>query len=149
MTFKLSKDQSAERIALAAELRTRAATLNVAIDAFNREIEPLCRTVAEAQARYNETLERARALAASVAEPAQARYDARSEGWQDSKTGIRVRSWIDEWEMNLDKLDLDLPEPLEELDPDLHAGKIEDAPATPEELDAPVRRDVSLGVRSA
>ena len=41
-----------------------------------------------------------------------------------------------------------LPEPLEELDPDLHAGEIEDAPATPEELDAPVRPDVSLAVRS-
>ena len=51
--------------------------------------------------------------------------------------------------MTLDDLDLDLPEPLEELDPDLHAGEIEDAPATPEELDAPVRRDVSLGVRRA
>ena len=40
-------DQSAERIALAADLRTRAATLNVAIDAFNRGIEPLCGAVAE------------------------------------------------------------------------------------------------------
>ena len=148
MTFKLSKDQAAERIALAAELRTRAATLNVAIDAFNRGIEPLCRAVAEAQGGYNETLERAKALAAGVAEPAQAQFDARSERWQDGETGTRVRSWIDEWEMTLDDLDLDLPEPLEELDPDRHAGKIEDAPATPEELDAPVRRDVSLGVRS-
>jgi hypothetical protein len=149
MTFKLSKDQSAERIALAADLRTRAATLNVAIDAFNRGIEPLCRAVAEAQAGYNETLERTRALVAGVAEPAQAQFDARSERWQDGETGTRVRSWIDEWEMTLDDLDLDLPEPLEELDLDLHAGEIEDAPATPEELDAPVRRDVSLGVRSA
>ena len=90
-----------------------------------------------------------RALVAGVAEPAQAQFDARSERWQDGETGTRVRSWIDEWEMTLDDLDLDLPEPLEELDLDLHAGEIEDAPATPEELDAPVRRDVSLGVRSA
>ena len=80
-------------------MRSRAATLNVAIDAFNRGIESLCRGVAEAQAGYNETLERARALAAGVAEPAQAQFDARSERWQDSETGTRVRSWIDAWEM--------------------------------------------------
>ena len=91
----------------------------------------------------------ARALTDSVAETAREVFDAKSEKWQDGETGTRVRSWIDEWEMTLDDLDLDLPEPLEELDPDLHAGEIEDAPATPEELDAPVRRDVSLGVRSA
>ena len=79
MTFKLSKDQSAERIALAADLRTRAATLNVAIDAFNRGIEPLCRAVAEARAGFNEILGLARSLAASVAEPAQAQFDAKSK----------------------------------------------------------------------
>jgi DNA-binding transcriptional ArsR family regulator len=48
---------------------------------------------------------------------------------RDSESGTRVRSWIDEREMTLDEIDLDLPEPLEELDPDLHAGEIEDAPA--------------------
>jgi hypothetical protein len=148
MTFKLSKDQSSERVALAAELRTKAAALNVVIDAFNRGVEPLCRAVAAAQAEYNATLKVARALAAGVAETAQTQFDARSERWQDGETGIRVRSWIDEWEMTLDEVDLALPEPLEELDPDLHAGEIEDAPATPDELDAPVRPDVSLGVRS-
>ena len=140
MTFKLTKDQSAERLALAAELRTKAAALNAAIEAFNRGVEPLCRAVADAQAGYNATLEVARALAAVIAETAQTQFDARSERWQDGETGIRVRGWIDEWEMNLDELDLDLPEPLEVLDPDLHAGEIEDAPAGPEELESVLRQ---------
>ena len=139
MTFKLSKDQSAQRVALADELRARVATLNVAIDALNRGAEPLCIAIAEAQTRYNETLEKARALAANVVETAQTRFDARFERWQESETGILVRSWIDEWEMNLDELDLALPEPLEELDPNLHAGAIQNAPSTPRELDAAVR----------
>jgi hypothetical protein len=144
MTFKLSKDQSSERVALAAALRAKAAALNLVIGAFNRGIEPLCQAVAEAQAEYNATLDVARALAAGVAETAQTQFDAKSERWQDSETGIGVRSWIDEWQMSLDELDLALPEPLEELDPELHAGEIEDAPATPEELDAPVRPDVAV-----
>lgn len=140
MTFKLSKDQSAEGLALAAELRTKAAALNAAIEDFNRGVEPLCRAVADAQADYNATLAVARALAADIAETAQTQFDARSERWQVGETGIRVRSWIDEWEMNLDELDLDLPEPLEVLAPDLHAGEIEDAPAGPEELESMLRQ---------
>jgi hypothetical protein len=134
MTFKLSKEQSTKRLALADDLRAKAAALNVAIDAFNRGVEPPCRTVAEAQASYNETLEMARALAAGVAEPAQARFDAKSERWQDGEAGTRFRSWIEHWEMTLEEVDLDLPEPLEQLDPETHAGEIEDAPAAPEEL---------------
>jgi hypothetical protein len=134
MTFKLSKDKSAKRLVLAADLRVKAAALNVAIVAFNRGVEPLSRAVADAQAGYNETLEMARALADTVAETAREAFDAKSEKWQDSETGIQVRTWIDEWEMSLDEVDLDLPEPLEELDPDAHADELEDAPAALEEL---------------
>jgi hypothetical protein len=89
----------------------------------------------------------ARALAAGIAETAQAQFDVRSERWQDGETGTRVRSWIEAWEMSLDELDLALPEPLEALDPDLHAGEIEDAPATPTELEDWLRHDVTLGLR--
>jgi hypothetical protein len=134
MTFKLSKDQSARRLVLAADLRAKAAVLNTAIAAFNRGVEPLSRAVAEAQAGYNETLALARALADSVAETAREAFDAKSEKWQDSETGTQVRGWIDEWEMSLDEVDLDLPERLEELDPDAHADELEDAPAAIEEL---------------
>jgi hypothetical protein len=51
-----------------------------------------------------------------------------------------VRSWIEQWEMNLDEVDLDLPEPLEELDSDAHADELEDAPATPVEPEHLLRR---------
>jgi len=134
MIFKLTEDQSAARVALAAELRAKAAALNLAIDAFNREVEPLYRAVAAAQADYNQTLDVARRLAAGITEIAQAQFDTRFKRWQDSETGVRVRSWIDGWEMNLDELDLALPEPLEAFDPGVHADAIEAAPATPEEL---------------
>ena len=105
MTFKLSKEQSAKRQALAADLRAKAAVLNIAIAAFNREVEPLSTAVAEAQAGYNETLEMARALANGVAETAREEFDARSDRWQDGETGTQVRSWIEQWEMSLDEVD--------------------------------------------
>jgi hypothetical protein len=135
MTFKLSKEQSAKRQALAADLRAKAVALNIAIAAFNRGVEPLSRTVAEAQAGYNETLEMARALANGVAETAREEFDGKSERWQDGETGTQVRSWIEQWEMSLDEVDLDLPEALEELDPDAHADELEDAPVSPLELE--------------
>jgi hypothetical protein len=140
MTFKLNKEHLAKRQALVADLRAKAAVLNVAIVAFNRGVEPLSRAVADAQAGYNETLEMARALANSVAETAREEFDAKSERWQDGETGTQVRSWIEHWEMNLDEVDLDLPEALEELDPDAHADELEGAPATPVELEHLLRQ---------
>jgi hypothetical protein len=147
MTFKLNKAQSTKCHVLAAELRTKAAALNVAIDKFNHGVKPLSEAVAVAQNGYNETLEVARALATGIVETAQSEFDAKSERWQDSEAGTQVRNWIEHWEMTLDEVDLDLPEPLEELDPETHAGEIEDAPATPTELEDWLRHDVTLGLR--
>ena len=134
MSFKLSKEQSAERAALAAVLRTRAAALNIAIAAFDQSVEPFAKAVAEAQNEYNEVLETARALANNIAEAAQEEFDAKSERWQDGEKGVQVRNWIERWQMSLPEIDLDLPEMLPEIDPDEHAGELEDAPASPKWL---------------
>jgi cell division septum initiation protein DivIVA len=123
--FRLSKQQLAERNALAADLRETAAALNAAIAAFNRAIEPLSRAVVEALDDYNEILEKARALASGVTEAAQDEFDARSERWRGSDEGIEVRSWIEQWQVNLDDVDLGVFEPLTEIDPDEQALEIE------------------------
>jgi hypothetical protein len=135
MTFKVTREQLAKRDALAAELRQKAETLNAAIAAFNKSVEPLSRAVAEAEADYNETLEVARTLTGNVTEVAQGEFEAKSERWQESEKGIEVRTWIEQWEMSLDDIELDLPEPLEEIDPEEHAGELEDAAARPIELE--------------
>jgi chromosome segregation ATPase len=131
VVFKISKQRLAERDALAADLRKKGEALNVAISAFNQAIEPASQAVHEALEDYNEILEKARTLASSVTEAAQEEFDAKSEKWQDSDTGIRVRSWIEQWEVSLDDVDLSLPEPLTEIDPDDQAGQFEGAPPHP------------------
>ena len=133
VAFKISKQQLVERDALAADLRKKAEALNSAIVAFNQAIEPLSQAVHEAMDDYNEILEKARALASSITEAAQEAFDAKSEKWQSSDKGIEVRSWIEQWEVSLDDVDLELPEPLDEVDPDDHAGQIEDALPHPTE----------------
>jgi hypothetical protein len=131
VVFKLSKQQLAERKALAADLRKQAERLYTAIVAFNAAVEPLSRAVGEAQEDYNGILEKARMLASSVTAVAQQKFDAKSRRWQDSDKGLQARCWIEQWEMDLDDVDLDLPEPLTEIDPDEHPGRIEGAPPDP------------------
>ena len=133
VAFRLSKQQLAERNALAADIREKTKVLNAAIAAFNQAIEPLSRTVIEAQDDYNAILEKARALASGVTEAARDEFDARSERWQGSDKGIKVRIWIEQWEVSLDDIDLEVPEPLTEIDPEEHAVEIEDAPSGPME----------------
>jgi chromosome segregation ATPase len=135
MAFKTTKDQLSRRAALAADIRRRAFILNAAIADFNQQIETLTRAVAEAQTRYNEVMEDARTLASEVSGPAQEQFDAKSERWQDSDAGTQIRMWIEQWEMSLDDVELDLPEPLEEIDPEEHAGVLESGPGTPAELE--------------
>jgi hypothetical protein len=135
MLFRVTKEQLARRDVLAANLRVRATALNAAIAAFNREVAPLARAVVEAQFDYNETMEQARTLANQISEAAQEQFDAKSERWQDSENGIQVWTWIEQWEMSLDDADLELPEPLEEIDPDEHAGALESGPGRPVELE--------------
>ena len=133
VAFRLSQRQLAERDALAVDLREKTKALNAAIAAFNQAIEPLSRTVIEAQDDYNAILEKARALAEGVTEAARDEFDARSERWQGSDEGIKVRIWIEQWEVSLDDIDLEVPEPLREIDPKEHALEIEDAPSGPME----------------
>ena len=89
MTFKVSKEQLTKRDALAAELRQKAATLNIAIAEFNKGIEPLVHAAAEAQANYNETLEAARTLTGNVAEAAQEEFEAKSRDGKKATRGSR------------------------------------------------------------
>jgi hypothetical protein len=127
MTFKITKQQLAERGALAADLRKKAEALNIAIIAFNQTIQPVSQVVRDALEDYNGILEKARVLADSITEPAQRQFDEKSEKWQESDKGVHVRIWIEQWEMSLEDVDLDLPEPLTEIDPDEQAGVIEGA----------------------
>jgi type II secretory pathway component PulM len=131
--FKLSKRQATERDVLAADLREKGTALNAAIAVFNQAIEPLSRPVIEALEDYNATLEKARALAGGITEAAQDIFDARPERWQQSDKGIKVRIWIEQWEVSLDDLDLDLPEPLTEVDLEQQAAEIEGPPSAPSE----------------
>jgi hypothetical protein len=130
MAFKLNREQLVKRHALASDLRDKALTLNITIAVFNQGVEPLAKAVAEAQDAYNETLAATRRLADGVAESAREQFEAKSKRWQEGEKGQQVQEWFEQWEISLDDVDLELPQPLQEIDPEDHAGKIEDAPGS-------------------
>jgi hypothetical protein len=133
VAFKLSKRQLAERDALVISLREKAAALNVAIAAFNHAIEP---NSSPSSKHGMTTMRFSRRLAPfPVVSPKRRMRNSTpgSERCQQSDKGIQVRSWIEQWELNLDDIDLEMPEPLTEIDPDERALEIEDAPPNPTE----------------
>jgi hypothetical protein len=134
MAFRISNEQATRRDVLAAALRERATELNRAIAAFNRGVEPLTQSLNETLNGYNMALQIARSFTNGIADAAQAEFDLKTERWQDSDKGVRARDWIERWQIDLDDVDLELPEPLDELDPEEHAGEIEDAPRSLMEL---------------
>ena len=125
MAFKLSNEQMAKRRALAADLRDKALTLNIAIAAFNRGVEPLAQAVADAQDDYNEILETTRNLSDSIAESAREQFEAKSERWQEGEKGQQAREWIERWEMGLDEMTRSTRAPPGDR-ARRHAGEIED-----------------------
>jgi hypothetical protein len=134
MAFRISNKQARQRDALAAALRAKAAELNSAVVAFNRGVGPLTQSLNETLNGYNMALQIARSFTNGIADAAQAEFDVKAERWKDSDKGVRARDWIERWQINLDDVELALPEPLDELDPEEHAGEIEDAPRSLMEL---------------
>jgi hypothetical protein len=124
MAFKLGKQQVAERNRLADELRQQGKTLNAAIVAYNAAVGPLSKALDEAVEEYNDILERARTLTGTVVDAAQQEFDGKSQRWQEGDKGNRVRSWIEQWEINLGGVDIDPFSPLEKIDPEINADAI-------------------------
>jgi hypothetical protein len=131
MAFKLSKQQTAERNRLAEDIRQEGAMLNAAIVAYNAAVGPLSEALDTAVERYDEILERARTLTTTVVDAAQEEFDRKSGKWQESDKGTRVRSWIEQWEVSLDGVNIDPFSPLEEIDPEMDADAIGKLPVDP------------------
>jgi hypothetical protein len=119
---------------LATDLRIKASGLAIAITDYNETMATVAPALRGALDSYNEAIEAARNFVNGIAEPAREEYDNKSEKWQESEKGVEAGRWISEWEeINLEDADIDLPEPLEEIDPLELAAEMEDLPDGPKE----------------
>jgi hypothetical protein len=134
MAFKLTKKQIGERNALAADLRLKAALLIVAISEYNETLSTVAPAARDAIDAYNEVIEAARDFVNRIAEPAREEYGRKSLRWQDSDKGVEADRWISDWEdIGIEDADIELAEPLDEIDPSDLAEQMEDLPVSPEE----------------
>jgi hypothetical protein len=130
--FKLSKPEQVRRDKITAALRSSGEAYNLAVEEYNRLIARAVEVLRIAQHDYNSALSDAEHFVGDFAEDKREEFGEKSEKWQDSDTGSDVSDWLDEWEgVEFNEIELDLPEPMEEIDPSELASQIEDLPEEP------------------
>jgi len=90
-------DSAAERI------RAQVQTVNDALDRLQ-----------EMEDHYAAQVDEATTFIESIHEAQETYFGERSEAWADSDRGAAYRDWADAWEMELEPLGLEHPEPIEE-----------------------------------
>ena len=133
MAFKLSKAESKRRDGLVAEIEIAAGKLSDAVTAFNETLAQAREALEQARDAYNDTLEQAREFAEDIASSREAEISERSERWQESEKAQAAQAFVESWQgIDLDPVDIDMPEDLES--PDLpHRDELEALPAAAEE----------------
>jgi hypothetical protein len=117
--FKLNKHEIAQATDLIATARQTGAALSDAIAAFNAAMEDLSHPIRDALQAHNDARQELRQFAEDVAMQAETDMDGKSERWLESERGEQAQSFKDWWEemARIDDCELDLPEPLDEIDP--------------------------------
>lgn len=128
MAFKLTKDESAQRDKILAELNETRDVLEAAISAYNSVVEEAKPPVEEALEKYNAVVERAQSFAVDIANQAETDIDEKSEAWQESERGEAAVEWKDEWlDAEFSAYELEFPDELQFDQPD-HAETLEGLP---------------------
>ena len=121
---KLSKEQLTARDTLCEALRTSHAALTEALEAFNNVMDQAWPGAEEALADYNHLVAQANAWLGEIAGEMQEYMDERSEKWQESERGQAYDGWRQEFEDELEEIELERPKELT-LETDDQAERLE------------------------
>ncbi len=128
---KLTKAQVEARWRHMDALKASSETVEEAIDQYNQTMQEAWEKIEEAVSSYNEAIAQASEFKEEVYSEAQEYYDERSEKWQESDKGQSYQEWIDEWEADLDEIEVEQPDELEV--PDMEASdSLENLPDEPD-----------------
>lgn len=132
MALKLNKAQLTTREEIVSRLRLTHDDLNRAIVVFNEALAAARDTIQPQIDAHSEVMQAVREFAGEVMAGAQEAIDAKPEHWLDSVKGQAAISFQQAWEdLDLDANEIDLPEDLEGVDPEL-ADTLANAPVEPE-----------------
>jgi hypothetical protein len=135
---RLDKDQSARHLELAAKLSDAREELNAAITEFNDEVNGLFdKTIKPKLEALNEAIGETNDFRIEVHSDMEAYQGEKSERWQESNAGVEYQEWMDQWEGEIDEVNIDEPEDIDE--PDVEVDK---KPRDREQLELPADRKI-------
>jgi hypothetical protein len=132
MSFKLTKQEDAQRAKLQVALSDARAILDAKIEDVNDALQTAVDALEGAITDYNSALDDARNFVVDIVSQAEEDFSDKSERWQEGERGEIVRAWIDEWD-NAQLDDIDAPE-IERIaiDADDHADILDQLPSEAE-----------------
>jgi hypothetical protein len=127
---KLSKEQAATLARHVEALNSAADNVRVAVEVFNDAVQAAWAKVEEARDAYNDEVSAAADFADGIYGEQQDYFGERSEKWAESEAGEQYQSWMGQWEVVLDELEVGEPPTLDE--PEFTAAEaLESLPASP------------------
>jgi len=127
MAFKLTKEQTAARDALAGRLEEAREKLDSAVVTAARGV------LQEEIDAYNGLLSEVKSFADDVAQDWENDFEEKSERWQDGDTGQAVRELIEAWQnVDFEGVDIDTPDPEVSFDAEVHSELLTDLPTEKE-----------------
>lgn len=109
----LSRDQLQTMNRLAEQLSETGEDLQEAIQRFNQHLRSANEEVQTLQDRFNELVQEAQSFVQTVHDEQEAYRDERSDRWQEGDAGQAYEEWMDAWSIELEEVDLALPEEIE------------------------------------
>jgi len=133
MAFKLTKEQTTARDALAGRLEEAREKLDSAVVDFNDTITAARGVLQEEIDAYNGLLSEAKTFADEVAQEWENEFEEKSERWQEGDTGQAVRELIEAWQnVDFEGVDIDTPDPEVSFDAEVHSELLTDLPTEKE-----------------
>lgn len=128
---KLSKEQVAELASLSANVRTKLADLESAVDRYNSVIQDAKEDAIAAHNELRDAVDEAAEFVGSLHSDMEGYFDDRSEKWQEGEKGRAYADWMANFDSITDSVDdLELHDPVDMVDCDL-ADEIDNLPHEP------------------
>lgn len=125
---RLTAAQGRQHALLATDLVEAEEEVTAAIKDFNRDVAALHLKLKSAIDRYNAAAVKAQAFATEVHEQQQEYASERSDVWRGTDAGSEYESWMDDWSVELDTIELEPFVPYDPLMLDDGAAVFHDLP---------------------
>lgn len=129
---KLDKTELAAKDELAQKLEKATKILEYALDQYTTSVRHAFATLQQAVADVNEVVDEIDGWRSCLTDEMTLYYEEKSERWQESDAGQRYSNWLEMFNgLEVERIELEEPEPPEVPDLSPVVDELKDLPATP------------------